>query len=195
DARPELDGPRDRHRLTLAARERADSLVRVADVDPHLAQLPADDPLRARGVEPVERAVTLPRLGAEEEVPPDGHQRHHREILVDGRDPLRARVAWRLEDDLLPVDAQPAFVGLMGPGEDLDEARLAGAVVAEDAGDLAPVHVRRDVLQRDDVPVVLRDRVGLEQVRAVLVHLALRIRARIAVFSNTAAKRIAPWKV
>ena len=35
-ARAEVDRPRDRHRLPLAARERADGLVGVADVDAHL---------------------------------------------------------------------------------------------------------------------------------------------------------------
>ena len=190
----EVDRTRDRDRLPLAAGERADRLVRVADRDAHLPQLAADDLLRRRPVQPLERAEALPRLGAEEEVPPDRHQRHHREILVHGRDPLRARVARRLEDDFVPVDAQPAFVGLMGAGEDLDEARLAGAVVAEDARHFAGVHVRRDVVQRDDVSVELRDPVRLEQVRAV-VHLALCARWRTSRLSMTAANRIPPWNV
>ena len=95
--------------------------------------------------------------------------------------------------DFLAVDEHPPLVVLVHAGEDLDEARLAGAVVAEQAGDLAAVHVRRDVLQRDDVAVVLRDRVGLEQVRHG--HLALFARSRMIVFNATAAKRIAPWKV
>ena len=45
-ARAEVDRARDRDRLPLAARERADRLVRIADVDAHLAQLAADDRLR-----------------------------------------------------------------------------------------------------------------------------------------------------
>ena len=49
-ARAEVDRPRDRDRLPLAARERADRLVRVADVDPHLAQL-----ARARSSSPARR--------------------------------------------------------------------------------------------------------------------------------------------
>ena len=105
------------------------------------------------------------RLGAEEEVPPDRHQRHHGEVLVDRRDALRARVARRAEVDLLSVDEQSALVRLVDARKDLDEARLSRAVVAEDARHLAGVDVRRDVVQRDDVPVVLADVVGLEQVR------------------------------
>src|SRR6266508_4067848 len=93
----------------------------------------------------------------------------------------------------LAVDEQPPLVRLVNPGENLDEAGLAGAVVAEDARDLAPVHVRRDVLQRDDVAVVLGDPVRFEQMGHR--HLALCARLRISVLSSTAAKRIPPWKV
>src|SRR3954471_3196980 len=39
DARAEVDGARDRHRLALTAGKRPDGLVGVADVDAHLSQL------------------------------------------------------------------------------------------------------------------------------------------------------------
>ena len=94
---------------------------------------------------------------------------------------------------LLPVDAQTALVRLVHAGENLDEARLAGAVVAEDARHLARVHVHRDVAEGNDVAVVLRDPFGFEEVRRV--HLALCARLRMTVFSSTAANRIAPWNV
>src|SRR3954451_4512809 len=92
-ARSEVDRPCDRDRLALATGQRADRLVGVANVDSHLAQLAAHDALGFRRVEPLKRPVTLPRLGAEEKVPPDRHQRHHRKIVVDGRHALRARVS------------------------------------------------------------------------------------------------------
>src|SRR5205814_9718022 len=69
----------------------------------------------------------------------------------------------------------------------------SGAVVSEDARDLAGVHVHRDVLERDDVSVVLGDVVRLEQV--CHRHLAFWARLRINVLSRTAAKRIPPWNV
>src|SRR5207249_11392198 len=89
-------------------------------------------------------------------------------------------------------------VVLVDAGENLDEARFAGAVVAEDARHLARVHVGRDLLQRDDVAVVLRDRLDLEQVRLAVLghrHPAFCARLRTKRLSNTAANRIAPWKV
>src|SRR3954469_21302399 len=70
-ARSEVDRPCDRDRLALTPGHRAHRLVRVANVDSHLAQLAAYDALGFSGVEPLQRPVTLPRLGAEEEVPPD----------------------------------------------------------------------------------------------------------------------------
>ena len=190
----EVHGTRDRDRLPLTAGERADGLVGIANVDPHLVQLPAHDLLRGRAVEELQRPDPLARLRAEEEVPPDRHQRHHRKVLVDGRNPARACVARRREMHLLAVDDQASAVRLVTAREDLDEARLAGAVVAEDARHLAGVHVRRDVVQRDDVSVELRDPVRLEQMRAV-VHLALCARWRTSRLSMTAANRIPPWNV
>src|SRR4029079_8175073 len=117
-----------------------------------------------------------------------------REVLVDGRDALRARVARRAEAHLLSVDQQPSLVRPVGAGEDLDEGGLAGAVVAEDARHLARVHVGGDVLERDDVAVVLADAVNLQQVRR-RGHRAFSARLRTTVLSRTAAKRIAPTKV
>src|SRR6266571_2052463 len=50
-----------------------------------------------------------------------------RQVVVDGCDPVRAGVARRGEVHLPAVDEHPALVCLVDPGEDLDEARLAGA--------------------------------------------------------------------
>jgi hypothetical protein len=46
---------------------------------------------------------------------------------------------------------------LVQAGHDLDERRLAGTVVTEDAGDLAGVDLEVDALQRIDVAVGLAD--------------------------------------
>ena len=63
----------------------------------------------------------------------------------------------------MPVEYEPPAVGLIDARHHLDQRRLARAVVTEDAGDLARVDVHRDAAQRDDVPVVLGDLVGLQQ--------------------------------
>src|SRR5215472_12395769 len=101
------------------------------------------------------------------------------------------RSARRVEVHLLALDEQPALVLLLHAREDLDQARLAGAVVAEDARDLVRVDVHAHVAERDDVAVVLRDRVGLEQMRFRCARRHIRTfcaRLRTTVLRMTAAK-------
>ena len=80
-----------------------------------------------------------------------------REVLVDGVDPLRARVAHRVQLDLLAVEQDPALVGLVVAAQDLDQRRLAGAVVAEQPEHLALLEVQADVAQRRDRAEALGD--------------------------------------
>jgi hypothetical protein len=61
------------------------------------------------------------------------------------------------------LDEQLALVVAVHAREDLDERRLAGTVVTEDARHLAGVDTDADVLQRDDVAEVLRHVAHLEQ--------------------------------
>ena len=165
DARTEVDGARNRHRLPLASGERPDRLIGIADVDPHLQHVLARLPLGEGDVESAQRPHALRRLRAEEEVAPDRHQRHDREVLVDGRDAVGARLARGVEGQLAALDEQSPLVRRVRAGEDLDQRRLAGAVVAQDAEHLPRVDVRGDVLEGDDVPEVLADVIDLQQVR------------------------------
>src|SRR5713226_6598313 len=71
-------------RLPLTSRQRPHRLVRVADVDSHLGDLFARGLLREGDVEAAQQPANLCGLLTEEEVPPDRHQRHDREVLVDG---------------------------------------------------------------------------------------------------------------
>src|SRR5439155_2314269 len=95
----------------------------------------------------------------------------------------------------LTVDEDTSVVVRLCTRQDLDQAGLPRSVVAEDARHLAGIDVHRDAAQRHDVPVVLRDLVGLEQVAGCLGHRTFCARARISVFRITATKRIAPWNV
>src|SRR3954447_1539773 len=54
---------------------------------PHVVERPAGGPARLAGVEPAEGAPAAGGLATEEEVPPDRHQRDHRQVVVDGSDP------------------------------------------------------------------------------------------------------------
>jgi hypothetical protein len=161
----EVERAGDRHRLPLSPGQRADRLVRVADVDAHGGQLPAGGLPRAGRVESEERPPAPGRLGAEEEVPPDRHQRDRREVLVDRRDPRIERLPRRSERHRLPVEQHVAPVGAVHAGQDLDQRRLARAVVPQHAGDLTGPDRRGDAVEGDHRPVVLADVPELEQRR------------------------------
>jgi hypothetical protein len=48
----------------------------------------------------------------------------------------------------LAVDGDLAFVGLVDAGQDLDQRRLAGAVLADERRHLARIELERDLVQR-----------------------------------------------
>ena len=63
----------------------------------------------------------------------------------------------RPEGDLLAGHEDAAGVGLVEAAEDLDQGRLAGAVVADQPEHLAPVQVQVDVGQGGDPAEALDD--------------------------------------
>ena len=74
-----------------------------------------------------------------------------RRLLVDDRDPGVARVGGPAERrPRAPSIEQPAAVGRVDAAEDLDERRLAGAVLADERVGLAGVEIDRDVVERVD---------------------------------------------
>ncbi|MCY1224178.1 hypothetical protein D9M72_363240 [compost metagenome] len=161
--RAEVHGPCDRHALAFTAGELADGLLHVAEVDAHLGEFVFGDVLQFLDVQALERAKAGGQLRAEEEVPPDRHQRHHGEVLVDGGDADVEGVSRGGELPFLAHDLQDALVVLVQAGDDLDQGGLAGAVVAQDAGNAAIVHGHRDVGQGDDVAIAFADPVQREQ--------------------------------
>ena len=90
-----IDRAGDRHALPLAARQRADGLVRIAHGDADAREL-LETISSARRMS-MRRVMKRPilRLAAEEEVPRDRHERDHRQILENGRDALVERLARR----------------------------------------------------------------------------------------------------
>ena len=99
-------------------------------------------------VEELQRPDAVRQLAVQEHVVVDGHARHEGEVLEDGVDPERASVRHGLELHLLAEDEDLAGVGLVKAGQDLDQRRLAGAVVADQPEHLARSEVERDVLER-----------------------------------------------
>jgi hypothetical protein len=102
-------------------------------------------------------------LPAEEDVVGDGEAGDQVELLVDRRNSERHRRLRVAEPDRLPAPADPAGVGLVRPREHLDEGRLAGAVLAEQAVHLPRADVEVDAVERPDTGEGLDDPVHLQQ--------------------------------
>ena len=72
------------------------------------------------------------QLAAEEQVCRSVELVRERKILVDGLDAELARFARVRDGDRFAVDRDLAGVGMVDARDDLDQRRLAGAVVADD---------------------------------------------------------------
>lgn len=100
---------------------------------------------------------------AEEDVLGDRQALHQVEFLVDGGDAEAHGGDGRLERDVFAAPGDPSVVGLVGAGEDLDEGGLAGAVLAEEAVDLAGLDVEVDAVEGADAGEGLGDAGHREQ--------------------------------
>ena len=94
---------------------------------------------------------------AEEHVLGDGQVREQARLLVDDRDPDRPCLRRATDLDRLAVEEDRPAVGLVDPGQDLDQGALAGAVLADEGVDLAGHQVERHVGQRLGGSEALRD--------------------------------------
>ena len=101
-----------------------------------------------RSTEPERALATL--LAGEVEVARDVERGDDGQLLVDRLDAGLAGVLRLLEVDRLPVQRDLAGVGDVGPGQALDQRRLAGTVVTDDRQHLAGVEVEVDPVEADD---------------------------------------------
>ena len=93
-------------------------------------------------VEPTERPRAALDLAAEEHIGRRGQIVAEREVLVDDLDPLLARLDGFVKMHRLAADADLAMGRGEIAGDDLDQGRLAGAVVAHEPQDFAESSVR-----------------------------------------------------
>ncbi len=97
---------------------------------------PADDP------------APVAQLVADRQVLGDGQVPEQREVLIDHLHPEPDRVARRHAGDLGAVDQDGAAIDRVDPGNHLDQRRLARAVLAGEAVDLAGCDAERHAVQR-----------------------------------------------
>ena len=134
DDEPRVRGqrPADRDKLLVGDRER---------LDPHAERDVDTDPRQhARGQRLHPAAIDKPppgvELGGEADVLGDGQVREEREVLEDHHDPRRGRLPRRQPPKCWPATVMRARVGFLGSREDLDERRLAAAVLPGQADGL-----------------------------------------------------------
>ncbi len=112
----------------------------------------------------VERmAERLERRLGQAQVGPDIEVRDECRFLVDGHDAAAAGFGRGVGRALPAADGDRAGVRPDGPGQDLDEGALAGAVGAHQRVDLARADGKRCRAQGDDGAVRLGDARRLEQ--------------------------------
>ena len=107
--------------------------------------------------------MPLRLLPAEEHVLDDVEVVAEREVLVDDLDAERGGVAGAVDGDRLAVEAELARVDGVDAADALDQGGLAGAVVADQRGDLAGVGGEVDVVQDLHRAEALVDPAQLEQ--------------------------------
>src|SRR5712691_176971 len=177
-----VHGARDRDRLPLPAGEHRDlGADRPESADPDVLDVLARPLAHLAVVQPPDRAEADRELALEEHVVGNRQRRHEGEILVDGVDAERPGVVDGADGHVLAVDEGPSAVRPQEAGEDLDQRRLARAVVAHQPEHLALRQVHRDVDERRHRAEALRDVLDADRVRLCPVagHRSLpRLRSR-----------------
>ena len=143
DARAGEEHAGDLDQLLQADRQRAHALARI-DVDAEAGEMLAR---LAHHALPVDDAA-LHRLRAEEHVLRHRQVGHDGELLVHHADAGIERVAGGAEAHLAALDLHRAGEIGMHAGDDLHQRRLAGAVLADEAVDLAGAEREVDIAQR-----------------------------------------------
>ena len=113
---------------------------------------------------PVDQAEAAGR-GAQEQIVGHRQVRHQREFLEHADDAGRDRRRRVAEAHLAPVEHHPALIGLGDAAHDLDQRRLAGAVLAQYRMDAAARAGEPGPLQGPDAAVALVQILGPEQHR------------------------------
>src|SRR5262249_32290875 len=110
-------------------------------------------------------------LPVQEKVVIDAERVGQREVLIDAFDAKRAGMVDRAQHGLLAVNEDLPLGLRLVTGQDLHQRRLAGAVVPEDAQDLALLQLERDAAQCCDRAEGLGDILGAQRLwRAISAH-------------------------
>ena len=145
--------------------------------------LPAalSEPTGARGIGRIDRHAGVDLFGLPPNLAPGdksarpGKSRHQRHVLADAQFVNQAEILMNKRDrhefrmgmDLTPAHENFARVGLIEPGENFDERRLAGAVLTDERMDLGGHDREVDAVQRKRAEKALRETPDLDRGRRV----------------------------
>src|SRR5271170_15863 len=107
---------------------------------------------------------------AEQDVVQHRQRGHEAELLFDDRDSDGLRLARAPQDYRLPADQDFALVRGDDAGKHLHERALAGAIVTHQRMDLTRAQRKRDLVQRNDGSVGLRNSTHIDSERRLLGH-------------------------
>ena len=138
---PVLEGTHDRHRRPLGRRQRGNGLADVRSEAERQQQLLGASDLAAPADPPSSSGLVA---APEAEVVDRRQRRHEAEVLVDDADLLALGLAERPQVDGLAAELHVgAVVGPHVAGEQLDQRRLARAVLPDERMDLAGQDLER----------------------------------------------------
>src|ERR671915_631821 len=162
----EVDGARDRDRLSLASGEVHHRLSGIADADADLSQRRLSPCLRPAGVEEADRSDARADLvfTAEEHVAVDVHEIDDGQVLICNGYPKLLRLPWGAKPDGLALPEDPTCVRPEIPVQDLDERRLPRTVGPEEPDHLTMADVEIEVPQGRDAPEAFRQAERFQQV-------------------------------
>jgi hypothetical protein len=109
-------------------------------------------------------------LAAQIDVLVNRHVPGEREILIDHLDPHIAGIARTSKMDRLAVEDEGALARRIEAGENFHEGRFAGAIVADNAQDLATIDMKFHIAKRGDGAEIFVDALGLEQRGRLVRH-------------------------
>ena len=138
----------DHHQLAFRVSQPVDPRAGV-DVDPESSEQRRRVPRHRRPVDDREAEETPRRDGLDQHVLRDAQCRDDAHLLRDDDDAARQRVPRAREPAGPAVDRDRAAVGAVDAAQDLDQRRLAGAVLADQRMDLTGPDRERHVVQRE----------------------------------------------
>ena len=103
------------------------------------------------------------RVAAEHHVLAHAHAAKERQVLERAADAERGDAVRRCLEKRAPLEGDPALAERVEARQAVEHRRLAGAVRADEADDVAAPHDERDAVERDDPAEAHRDVLDLEQ--------------------------------